>query len=126
MIPNYWVAVSYESLNMLKIFLSITVIFFLTACTTTAPSQGYRPSGSTVAPWQISGELFDFTNVKIYVNGVKVIDDRISLISGNGEFSSKYDGKNITASCSASSGLLTATTRCMVFVENEKAATLSF
>ena len=111
---------------MLKSFLSIVIIISLAACTITAPSQGYLPSGSTAAPWEISGELFDFTNVKIYVNGSKVIDERISLFSGNGEFRGKYDTKNISASCAVSSGLFPAATRCVVFVENERAATLSF
>ena len=98
----------------------------LSACSTVAPSQGYRPSGSTAAPWQISGELFDFTNVKIFINGAKVIDERVSLLSGDGEFHSSYNGKQISASCSTSSGIVSSSTKCFVFVENEKAATLSF
>lgn len=98
----------------------------IAACSTVAPSQGYRPSGSTAAPWQISGELFDFTNVKIFINGSMVIDRRLSLMSGDGEFQGSYNGKQITANCSTSSGLLVSATRCLVFVENEKAATLSF
>lgn len=96
------------------------------ACTTVAPSQGYRSAGSTAAPWQISGELFDFTNVKIFINGAKIIDERLSLLSGDGDFHSSYSGKQIMASCSTSSGLVSASTKCIVFVANEKAATLSF
>jgi hypothetical protein len=98
----------------------------LTACSTVAPSQGYRAAGSTAAPWQISGELFDFTNVKIFINGTKVIDERLSLMSGEGEFHSSYSGKQIMASCSTSAGLVSSSTKCIVFVQNEKAATLSF
>jgi hypothetical protein len=100
--------------------------FTAAGCTTVAPSQGYRAPGSTAAPWQIRGELFDFTNVKIFVNDTKVIDKRVSLVSGDGEFRGSYGGKAITASCSTSAGLLTAGTRCIVFVDNERAATLSF
>ena len=106
--------------------LALVATVALTACSTVAPSQGYRPSGSTAAPWQISGELFDFTNVKIFIDGTKVIDKRLSLMSGEGEFQSTYGGKQILASCSSSSGLVTASTKCIVFVENERAATLSF
>lgn len=78
------------------------------------------------APWQIRGELFDFTNVKIFIDGVKVIDGRLSLISGDGEFAGRHAGKPIAASCTTSSGLLASTVRCIVFVDNERAATLSF
>lgn len=112
--------------NMLKKLLTIGLTIAVTACTTVAPSQGYRPPGSTAAPWQISGELFDFTNIKIYINGSKIIDDRISLLSGNGDFQATYNGKQIMASCATSSGLMSNSTKCFVFVENEKAATLSF
>jgi hypothetical protein len=98
----------------------------LCACSTIAPSQGYRPAGSMAAPWQIHGELFDFTNVKIFIDGSKVIDERLSFISGDGEFRSSYGGKQIGANCSMSTGLMASVTRCLVFVNNEKAATLSF
>jgi len=98
----------------------------ISACSTVAPSQGYRSAGSTAAPWQISGELFDFTNVKIFIDGAIVIDERISLLSGDGEFHSSYNGKQIMANCSTSSGLMSSSTKCFVFVDNERAATLSF
>ena len=74
--------------------LTISLVSVLVAgCATLAPSQGYRPAGSTAAPWQISGELFDFTNVKIFIDGSKVIDERVSLMSGDGEFRGTYKGK---------------------------------
>lgn len=111
---------------MSKFSILLPLIAALAACTTVAPTQGYRSSGSTAAPWQIRGELFDFTNVKIFVNDTKVIDERVSLLSGEGEFRSRYDGKAVTASCSTSSGLFVVATKCIVFIENERAATLSF
>ncbi len=113
--------------NRIVAALSLSVLSVLvTGCSTVAPSQGYRSAGSTTAPWQISGELFDFTNVKIFIDGTKVIDQRVSLLNGGGEFQSTYRGKQIMASCSTSAGLLAASTKCIVFVENERAATLSF
>ena len=102
-------------------FLLATLV--LAGCTVAAPSQGYRPAGSTAPPWQISGELFDFTNVKIFVNGAKVIDERLSFFAGDGEFQSSYNGKRIMANCYTDGW---GATKCIVFVENEKAATLSF
>jgi hypothetical protein len=111
-----------------KIFVAALTVSVLsvTACSTVAPSQGYRSAGSTEAPWQIGGELFDITNVKIFINGVKIIDDRLSLFSGDGDFHASYSGKQISASCTTNTGLLAKTIKCFVFVENEKAATLSF
>jgi hypothetical protein len=112
--------------NAIAAFFISAFTLSITACTTVAPSQGYRPSGSTAAPWQISGELFDITNVKIFVNGSMVIDKRLSLLTGDGEFNSSYNGKQIMASCSTNTGLVSSSTKCIVFVDNEKAATLSF
>lgn len=110
---------------ILRCLLALSALV-VAACTTVAPSQGYRSAGSTSPPWQISGELFDFTNIKILINGAKVIDERLSLLTGDGEFSSSYNGKQIMASCSTSTGLMSSSTRCLVFVDNEKAATLTF
>jgi hypothetical protein len=111
-------------------FLKTSVTLLLAAatcaCTTTAPSQGYRPAGSMAAPWQIRGELFDLTNVKIFVDDAKVIDERLSLVSGDGEFRGSYGGKAVTVSCTTGMGLVTSAVRCIVFVNNERAATLSF
>jgi hypothetical protein len=82
------------------------LVLSVAACTTAASSQGYRSAGSTASPWQIGGHLFDFTNVKIFINGAKVIDERLSLMTGDGEFHSSYQGKQIMASCSSSAGLV--------------------
>ena len=106
-----------------RVFGLLLVAIVITGCTTTAPSQGYLAPGSTASPWQISGELFDFTNVKIFVNGSIVIDERLSLLSGDGEFHSSYRGKQISANCYTDGW---GGTKCLVFVDNEKAATLSF
>ncbi|WPC67944.1 hypothetical protein SBP18_05375 [Rhodoferax ferrireducens] len=64
--------------------------------------------------------------MKISINGSRVIDERVSLLSGEGALHSIHGGKQIMASCSTSSGLMTAATKFTVFVENERAATLSF
>lgn len=105
---------------------SSLLVLSVTACSSIEPSQGYRAPGSTAPPWKIHGELFDFTNVKIFINGEKVIDERISLLSGKGEFHSSYKGKEIRASCSISSGEESSATKCIVFVNDDRAATLSF
>ncbi|MDP3668638.1 MAG: hypothetical protein Q8R69_02985 [Telluria sp.] len=101
-------------------------ILALTGCAA-APSQGYRPANYGGAPWNISGEMNSFTNaVVIKINNQVVIDRTLSLLSGDGEFSGNYDGKSVTVSCYTKLGLLVTSTNCFVFVNNEKAATLTF
>lgn len=110
----------------MKKFVPVVLLAFLAGCTAVAPPQGYRPAGSTSAPWQIRGEMFDMTNVKIFIDDTKVIDERVSFVSGDGEFRSNYRGKPVSASCHTSMGLVNVNTHCIVFVENERAATLTF
>ena len=107
-------------------YLLTSALVISSGCTTVAATQGYRPSGSTNAPIQISGELFDFTNIKIFIDGSKVIDKRLSLLSGDGEFQANFRNMVIAASCSQSTGLLESFTKCIVFIDNERAATLTF
>ena len=47
-------------------------------------------------------------------------------MTGRGDFSGHYDGKPISVSCSTTSGFLAVKIQCMVFVGNERAATLLF
>lgn len=109
----------------MRFFPLLLASLLLAACSTMAPPQHYRAAGAREA-LEISGELFDFTNVKIFVDGVKVIDERLSLMSGDGEFRGVYNGRRISASCTTSMGLVASAVRCLVFVDNERAATLSF
>jgi hypothetical protein len=54
------------------------------------PIQRSWPAGSVTASLQIKGELVDMTDVRIFINGEKVIDDRLSLLSGDGQFHGSY------------------------------------
>lgn len=50
----------------------------------------------------------------------------MSIMTGRGDLGGHYDGKPISVSCSTTSGFLVVKTQCMVFVGNERAATLQF
>jgi hypothetical protein len=97
-----------------------------TGCASVAPSPNYAPTATTAAGLQIRGELVDLTDVKIFVNGNKVIDEQLALLSGEGAFRGSYEGKRVLADCSSKSGLTLAKTRCVVSVGNESGSTLSF
>ena len=108
----------------MKNILIAAIIVLLAACATSAPSQGYRPANYAGAPWNISGEKDQFTNaVVIKINNQIVISNTLSLLSSDGEFSGSYDGKPVTASCMTDMNIKT---NCFVFVNGEKAATLTF
>ena len=111
-----------KKIAMLVCFATAIII---SGCTSVAATQGYRPAGSTEVPIQISGELFDFTNVRIYIDGTKVIDKRLSFFTGDGEFLSTYNNMQIAASCSTASSLMSSNVKCFVFINNERAATLT-
>jgi hypothetical protein len=108
-------------LNKITIATALTV--FATGCST--PIQGYLPASSKTAGWKISGELVDMADVRIFINGEKVIDDRLALLSGAGEFHGSYAGQEVTANCSSKAGIVTDKTKCAVFVGNRRASTLA-
>lgn len=99
----------------------------LSACATQAPVQGYRPANHPGTPWQISGEYNEFSgNIVISINGRIAAEGRMSVLSGTAELNGQHDNKLVTSSCSYSMGLFSSKTQCIVFVGNEKAATLQF
>ena len=93
----------------------------------TAPSQSYRPANYGGSPWNIVGDLNQLSgNLVIKINNQPVIQDRVNLLTGSGEFQGAYEGKPVTASCMSSMGLFNTTVNCFVFVSGERAATLTF
>jgi len=99
----------------------------LSGCATQAPVQGYRPASHAGAPWQISGQYNEFSgNIVISINGQKVAEGSMSILSGTAELNGQYDGKQVASSCSYNTGLFVSKTQCIVFVGNERAATLQF
>ncbi|HEX9171092.1 MAG TPA: hypothetical protein VF861_00355 [Telluria sp.] len=106
-----------------KLTIAAALAVFATGCA--MPIQGFLPPDSAVAQLKIRGELVDMADVKIFINGEKVIDDRLALLSGDGEFHGLYGGREVTANCSSKSGLVTEKTKCAVFVDRRRASTLS-
>lgn len=100
----------------------ITVMAFsgilLSGCAMLAPvTESNYVSGD--GQLQIRGELVDSTDVKIFVNETKVIDEHVSLVDGNGEFAGTWKGKRVSANCSTAGGQLHGTT-CLVAVGSER------
>ncbi len=108
----------------MKNILIASMMVLLTGCSTIAPSQTYRPANYAGTAWDIAGEIDDLTDmVTIKINNEIVITHYLSTWTGDGEFSSAYKGKTVTASCMTDG---TNTTHCFVFINGEKAATLTF
>jgi len=64
--------------------------------------------------------------VIITIDGHKVIDASIGFIGSDSEFTGTYQGKLIMANCGYISSGMRRFMQCMVFVGNERAATLRF
>ena len=112
---------------MNRTVISLASALLRTACATHAPSQGYRPAGYTGAPWNITGSVNLLTGSATFdINSQRVIDDRLNLLTGDGEFTGSYQGKPVNASCITKMGFISNVTTCFVFVSGEKAATLTF
>ena len=108
-----------QDIRHLAIFIAWTC--FLAGCAS-APSQGYRPANYGDEPWNISGDMNQFTNgITIKINDRIVIDNNLSLFAGDGEFSGNYQGKQVTASCLTN--MFATKTNCFVFVSGDRVAT---
>jgi hypothetical protein len=97
-----------------------------TGCAAVTSSSDYAPTATTASGLQVRGELINQTGVKIYVNGQKVIDDQLALLSGEGAFRGTYDGRRVLADCASKPGMQQGKTRCTVAVGNDGALTLTF
>lgn len=120
--------------------LSLSTLIFLASCSTTgqSPSQPYRAIGQS-APWSISSHYtktpskFSWSSdyeFSILIDGSVALSGTLS--DSPVDLLGTYQGKRIEASCAK---ILTAdnwsrngqreSARCTVFIDNERAATLS-
>lgn len=106
-----------------KVTFAASMTLALAACSSLSP---VHTNATAAAPLHIRGDLVDMTDVKIFINGDKVIDQQLSLLSGDGEFSGTYSGKPVTASCATTPGHGLPATTCLVSVDNAFATKLSF
>jgi hypothetical protein len=109
-----------------KFILAALCAALSTGCASVKHDSNYAPVATSPSGLQVRGELVDLTDVKIFVNGQKVIDQQLALLSGHGKFDGSYGGKRVLADCSSKSGLALAKTRCVVSVGPESGLTLAF
>jgi len=113
---------------MRKLLLAMLAVY-LVGCAS-APEQSYRPSGYNGPAWRIDGNwkesLLGDDTIKIRINGQTVITGKFPILNNTVELSGTYEEYQITASCVRTHGYLGTTIQAMVFVDNERAATLQF
>jgi hypothetical protein len=90
----------------------------MSGCAALAPVTGSHYT-SRDGKLEIHGELIDSSDVRIFVNGDKVIDDQISLLHGDGKFDGTYQGRRVRADCSTPAGRQLNGTLCTVVVDGE-------
>lgn len=113
----------------MKKFLCILTMFFLIGCAAGAPSQVYRPPNYTGPAWEITGTYNKLIGqVVIKINGELAIDQRLPLLANAGELRGKYKDHNVVANLSeVKTGFFSQPyTQCIIFIDNDRAATLSF
>lgn len=113
----------------MKIFHLLTVagvVLLLAACSTTSPTESFRPAGSSATAWQIDGEFTPLHEVVIRFDGHEVMKGYLSLLTDRAELKGNYQNKPVSANCSLTRGLFSNTTECVVSVESEVATTLRF
>jgi len=103
-----------------KITLCTGLIALLSACSTTMTPVTANHYASNDGAVRIRGELVDSSNVRIYVNDAKVIQDNVSLLKGDGDFNGSFQGKPVHARCATVSGRKLSGTTCLVAFGGER------
>ena len=106
------------------------VAILVSGCAATmvkAPSQPYRPANYSGAPWNIGGAHASLLGgINLTIDGTVVASGKFGF-SQSLELSGEYKKNPVNASCDKL--FLNAkyyTIKCMVFVSNERAGTLTF
>ena len=102
-----------------KFMIKVAFVLTLSGCASFAPvtASHYTSKDGTLT---IHGQLVDGTDVRIFVNGEKVIDGQVSLLRGDGKFNGNYQGKPVSADCSTEAGGKLNATTCTVAVAGER------
>lgn len=114
---------------MKRIF--ILTVALLIGCTTTVSStQSYRPANYPGAAWSIGARAESGTlsvEITVTINGQAIANGTLSDLKPSDNFTGMFEGRNILAECSlVNTGQFTYGHECIVFVDNERAAQLSF
>ena len=111
----------------MKKLLCLLLLVLFVACAAGSPTQSYRPANYTGAAWDISGDFNGLTKrLIVKINGETAIDDRLPLLSSGGEVKGQYKNHKVVANCFEQRSLFTQSYQCIVFVDNDRAATLQF
>ena len=102
-----------------KLIIAVALAVTMAGCTSFAQvtASHYTSKDGKLA---IQGELIDSTDIRIFVNGEKVIDDNVSLLHGDGKFNGSYQGKPVSADCATPTGRKLNATTCTVAVAGEQ------
>jgi len=107
---------------MNRIFLASLVIA-LVGCTTASPKQFYRPANSE-AQLEISGRFNEITfEHQVLINGETVIKGDLPYNYDAVSFSGNYEGRSVSSDCQWRKKIDLS---CLVSIDGEKAATLTF
>lgn len=102
-----------------KFMIVTALVATMSGCGMFAPVTGSHYT-SRDGKLEIHGELVDSTDVRIFVNGDKVIDGHVSLLRGDGRFDGSYQGKPVIAECATPAGRKLNATTCMVAIGGER------
>ncbi|MBD3633877.1 MAG: hypothetical protein HUJ23_03105 [Methylophaga sp.] len=107
---------------MNKIFLA-GLILATVGCTTASPKQFYRPADSA-AQLEITGRFNQISfEHQVVINGETVITGELPYNYDAASFSGKYEGRNVASDCQWRKKVDLS---CLVSIDGEKAATLTF
>ena len=101
-----------------KFMIAAALAVTMSGCAALAPVTGNHYT-SRDGKLDIHGELVDSSDVRIFVNGDKVIEDQVSLMHGDGKFDGTWQGKRVSADCSTAAGHRLGGTTCTVAVAGE-------
>lgn len=101
-----------------KFIIAAALAVTMSGCGALAPVTGNHYT-SRDGKLDIQGELIDSSDVRIFVNGDKVIDDQVSLVHGGGKFDGTWQGQRVSADCATVAGRKLGGTTCTVAVAGE-------
>jgi len=107
----------------MRALVAAVAVLGLAGCAAAA-TQNIRTTGTPAEEWVIHGHQNPVGTLTISINAQPVIKGKISLWSGDGEFTGDYNGRAVAVTCSRGEGQVR--TRCVVFVEGQKLTTLHF
>jgi len=116
--------------NLKKITLAAAVLL-VAACATTAPTLSYRPANHTGPAWSITAKADNGVvrdTIRIMINNEVAVTGSLHSLKLKDTFTGTYQGKTVSAECEAKPavGGLTMEHVCQVFIDNERAAQLTF